>query len=117
MASFIQDLEIAETAIVDALAFSNGQPFAATRKFGSITISVNIVKLLNGPAGTNYQVISGGLPEVISMAFGDIAGVINGVPLNIAEKIGNDWYGETVSLVLPAGSASAAVVAKATAPK
>jgi len=107
MASFIQDLELAEVILGDVAAFASGKPLSATKSFGDETVAFQAVILPSGRTGTPYTVFSGSIWEIFALVVGDAAALAAGAPLQIAEKLGNTWYGISIQ-VMPKSSAPAA---------
>jgi hypothetical protein len=98
VASILQDLNLFETILGDVAAFAAGQPVSTTATVGSETYSVSVTHLPNGPVAP-YQVIAGNFFAVLGMVLADAAAISAGAPLNIAEKIGNTWYGTALTVV------------------
>jgi len=105
MASILQDLEVVEVILGDIAAFAAGQPATVTKSIGGETYTLAVVVLPNGPTGTPYQVISGSFWSVFLTALADASAIAAGAPLQIAEKIGNTWYGSALSVAQIAKSA------------
>ena len=104
MASIIEDIEIVEAILGEVAAFAGGQPAVVTKVIGGNNYTLSVVKLANGPVAP-YQTISGSFWEILITALADAAAIAAGAPLAIAEKIGNTWYGTTLTEVPKAASA------------
>lgn len=117
MATLIQDLELFETIAGDVVAFASGQPVSTSKTIGSTTYGVSVVVLPQGPTGTQYQVFTGSVLSILGLVLQDAAEISGGLPVQIAEKIGNTWYGSTLTVTpaTPASSASPAAIAVAPA--
>ncbi len=98
MASILQDLEIVELILSDIAEVAAGKTVTQTQTVGSSEVTVSIVVLPNGPAGTPYQVIGGGFFAIFLAVLADAAAIASGAPVQIAEKLGNTWYGSTFSV-------------------
>jgi hypothetical protein len=80
-----------------AAEFAAGQAVSGSKQVGNWIYTGAVVKLPTGPNGTQYVPFSGSLLAILSIAFEDYIGFSNGQAVYIAEKIGNDWYGTTLS--------------------
>jgi hypothetical protein len=98
MASLLQDLQIVELILGDIADVAAGKTVTQTQTIGSVVVTAAVVVLPNGPAGTPYQVISGNFWGILMAVFADAAAIASGAPVQIAEKIGNTWYGSTFSV-------------------
>ena len=98
MASLLQDLEIVELILSDIASVAAGKPVSQTQTIGSVSVTVSVVVLPEGPSGTAYQIFSGSFWNILMMAFADAAAIASGAPIMVAEKIGNTWYGSTFSV-------------------
>ena len=98
MASILQDLEIVELILGDIAVVAGGKTVSQTQTIGSVVVTASVVVLPQGPTGTPYQVISGNSWSILMAVFGDAAAIASGAPVQIAEKIGNTWYGSTFSV-------------------
>lgn len=102
--SIIQDFEILETAAGDLAAFASGQTVSNTKTFGGVTVTVAAQVLPNGPVAP-YQEFSGSFWQIFGMAFADANAFAAGAPVAIAEKVGDTWYGETITVTMAAPAA------------
>ena len=98
MASILQDLAIVELILGDIASVAAGKPVSQTQTIGSVVVTVSVVVLPQGPAGTSYQVIGGNFWSILMAVFADAAAIASGAPVQIAEKIGATWYGSTFSV-------------------
>ena len=98
MASFLQDLQIAGAIFQDIEAFIAGKPVPASVKVGSKTLNSTSVILPAGPAGTPFQVVTGDWYSIIELVFVDVSTFLAGAPIQVAIKVGNAWFGVTLSL-------------------
>lgn len=98
MASILQDLGIIELILSDIAAVAAGKQVSQTQTIGGETVTVSVVVLPEGPTGTPYQVISGNFWSILMAVFADAAAIAAGAPVQIAEKLGNTWYGSTFSV-------------------
>jgi hypothetical protein len=99
MASLIQDLELIEIITGDIVEFAAGKTVSRTEKIGANTFTISAQVLANGTTGTNFQVFNGSFLNIISLVFADYAALSAGMPVQVAEKLGNTWYGISVSVV------------------
>jgi len=97
MASFWQDLGIAELILSDIETVATGGSVSGTQTVAGIKLNVSVSKLASGPVPP-YQVLTGSFWQIIGLVFADIAGFQAGVPISVADKIGNTWYGIALSL-------------------
>jgi len=97
MASFWTDLEVAEMILGDVSSVAGGNPVQDSRTINGTTYTLEVQVLPNGPTGTPFQVISGGFFGVLGAVVVDIGAATSGVPVQIAQKIGNTWFGYTLS--------------------
>jgi hypothetical protein len=97
MASFWTDLEVAEMILGEVTSFVGGNPVEDSRTIGGTTYTLEVQVLANGPTGTPFQVISGGFFGIFGAVVVDIGEATSGVPVQIAQKIGNTWFGYTLS--------------------
>ena len=96
--TFWQELGVAEVIMGELSSFASGTPATITRQVSGYSVSATVTHLPNGPAGTGYQVFSGSLWQIFGLILGDAAAIQGGAPVQIAEKVGNTWYGETISV-------------------
>jgi hypothetical protein len=94
--TLLQDLGLFEEIAGDLGAFAAGQPVTATRTIGDSTVSVSVAHLGTSPTA-GYQTLTGGVVGILLLALADATAVAAGQPLKIAERVGNTWYGETVT--------------------
>lgn len=93
-----EDLGIAEVVLGDVVAFAGGQPATVTRAVSGYSITDSIVHLPSGPAQTGYQVFSGSVWQILGLLLADAGAAQAGAPVQIAEKVGNSWYGHTLTI-------------------
>jgi hypothetical protein len=104
MTSILQDFEILETVGADLTAFAEGQSVGASKTFGSVTVNVSAVELPNGPVAP-YQEFSGSFWQIFGLVFADAGAISAGAPISLAEKVGDKWYGETITVSTGAATA------------
>lgn len=111
--TFGQDLSLAELLVGDVVAIAEGQPVSDSKTIDGATYNATVVKLPSGPTqgantiayeGTSYQIISGGIWSIFSIALGDAAAFTSGIPVAVAEKVRSDWYGTSLSRTTPAAT-------------
>jgi hypothetical protein len=90
--TLMQELGLVETVAGDIAAFAAGQPVSASKAISGTNYSASVV-LLGASATPDYQVFSGSFLSIIGLVLADAAAFAAGAPLKIAEKIGNTWYG------------------------
>lgn len=94
--TFIQDLELTEAILGDVVAFAAGQPVSASKVLGANTLTVSVVVLPSGPTAA-YQVISGSVLSILAVVLLDVTEFTSGVPVAVAVKEKNTWYGFTLA--------------------
>jgi hypothetical protein len=94
--TLFQELGLAEVAFGDLSAFVAGSPVTASPTIAGKKLNVSAVHLGATP-DPSYQVFQGSVMGMIEFALMDAAAFSEGATLKIAEKIGNTWYGETIS--------------------
>ena len=99
MASFWDDLQIVELILGDISQVAAGGVVSGTKQIGGTTYNVQVQVLTNGPSGTPFQVISGSFWSILTTVFGDLTALAAGAPIQIADKVGNTWYGLTLAAV------------------
>lgn len=95
--TFLQEVGLLEVVAGDVVAFAAGSSVSKTQKIGSSNVTVSAQILPNGPT-PDYQVFTGSFFSILGLALADLAAVQAGSPIKIAEKIGNHWYGESVTV-------------------
>lgn len=95
--NILEEFEIFELIGADVEAFAAGQPVSAMKTIGSETYSLSVVKLA-GPVAP-YQEFTGSFFNILGLVLADAAAFAAGAPIQVAEKVGATWYGETLSVV------------------
>ena len=109
MASFWQDLQIAEAIFGDITAYSKGTAVStpAPVVIGNETLSVTAQLLPSGPDGSGFQVLSGtDFYSILVLVFADLASFVAGAPLKVAVRVGTTWNGVTLTLTPKAPAAA-----------
>lgn len=104
--SLLQDLGFAIEVEQDIVGFAGGKPVTKVLPIAGQAVSLSLVVLGPTPP-SNYQVFTGNALGIIEMAFTDTTEVLAGMPIAIAQKVGNTWYGLTAQLQTPPALATA----------
>lgn len=95
--TLIQELGVAEVVFTDIESFAAGQPVTVSPTIDGYKVTDTVTKAgATAPAG--YQVFSGSVLSIILAVFADAMALQSGAPIQIAEKIGNTWYGHAITV-------------------
>lgn len=109
--TFIEDLELTEAILGDVVAFAAGQPVSVNKVIGASTLAVSAVVLPNGPSG-GFEPINGSVLSILAVVLLDVTSFVSGLPIQIAVKEKNTWYGFTLTYGPTVPVATASVAAK-----
>lgn len=99
--NFWTDLEIAEMILGEISSVASGTPVTEIREIGGTKYTLTVQTLPSGPAGTPFQAITGSFFQILGIVLADASSVSSGVPIQIAQKFGNTWFGYTFSVEAP----------------
>lgn len=91
--TLIQELGVAEEVLSDIGAFAAGKPVQADRVIAGTDYRVYIAMLPNGPSGGFVTIPNTGFFAIFEAALGIGAQFLGGLPVQVAVKEGNTWYG------------------------
>lgn len=95
--TLMQELGVAEVAFSEIESFAAGQPVTVSPTVDGYKVTDTVTKAgATAPAG--YQVFSGSVLSIILAVFADAIALQGGAPIQIAEKIGNTWYGHAITV-------------------
>lgn len=94
--TILQDFELIEYIAEGAAEFSQGKPIEKSIEIGTTTWEISVVELGANPT-PDYAVFSGSALGMIELTFMEYATLQSGLPVKVAEKINNMWYGETLT--------------------
>ncbi len=98
--TLLQEIGAGEQILGDVAAFAAGQPVNGSAVIGGKKVNVAVVNLGTTPpaADSGYTVFTGGWLQSLITGITLGSEVAAGAPVKVAEKIGNTWYGETVTI-------------------
>ena len=91
--SLIKDLGLLEVVASDVVTFAQGE--SVSQQVDGYTVSIK--KLDVAAPVAPYQEFSGSFISIFELVLADAAAFASGVPIQVAEKVGNTWYGVSIS--------------------
>jgi hypothetical protein len=97
--TILTDIALAEAILGDIEAFVSGKPVSTVQTIGANTYTAAIQILTTGPVAPYQNLANGSVLSIFSLLIEDYAEISTGQPIQVALKIGNTWYGLSLSYV------------------
>jgi hypothetical protein len=98
--TLLEDMQAIGIIAADFTAFSEGQGVPASFTVNGQKYIVGVVNLgTKADTSGKYQTFAGGFFGILEAAFMDYEAFASGAPISLQERVGPNWYGETITRV------------------